>query len=168
MLKKVVIAKILTSHGVKGNVKLESYMDNPKDIFKYSNELYDSVGKKFAIKFVGTLKPNVFMASIDGINDMDTAKSFRNTELFVDMDLLPQIKDSETFYFNQLIGLNAKSINLNKNGIVSNVYDFGAGTIIEIKWEDEKIEETLPFNNDFIKEINIEKGYMVVESPKYF
>ena len=78
---------------------LESYMEKPKDIFNYSNNLYDKNNKKFKISFVGTVKPNIFITKIDGITDMDVAKSYRNTELYMDMDLLPDTNEDE-FYYN--------------------------------------------------------------------
>ena len=68
MSKKIVVAKILTSHGVKGFVKLESYMEKPKDIFNYCNDLFDKNNKQFKIKFIGTLKHNIFITQVEGIN----------------------------------------------------------------------------------------------------
>ena len=166
MSKNIVVAKILTSHGVKGFVKLESYMEKPKDIFNYADDLYDVNNKKFKIKFVGTAKPNVFIAKIDGIDDMDVAKSYRNTELYMDMDLLPETGEDE-FYYNELIGLKAKSTDGKSKGVVVGVDDFGAGTVIEIKWDGEKLEESLPFVDDYFKEIDVESGYLVVDRPEY-
>ena len=83
MSKNIVIAKILTSHGVKGNVKLESYMEKPKDIFKYSDKLFDINGKQFIIKFIGTIKENVFITKVDCIDTVECARSYRNAELYI-------------------------------------------------------------------------------------
>lgn len=166
MSKNIVVAKILTSHGVKGYVKLESYMEKPKDIFKYSNDLYDINNKKFKINFIGTIKPDIFIAKIDGIDDMDVAKSYRNTELYMDIDLLPETDDGE-YYYNELIGMKVKSADGKYNGVIANIDDFGAGVVVEIKWDDEKMEESLPFVEEYFKEINIEDGFVVVERPEY-
>ncbi len=153
MSKNIVVAKILTSHGVKGFVKLESYMEKPRDIFNYSDNLYDANNKKFKINFVGTAKPNIFITKVDGIDDMDVAKSYRNTELYMDMDLLPDAGEDE-FYYNELIGLKARSTNGKSEGVVVGVDDFGAGTVVEIKWDGEKMEESLPFVDEYFKEIH--------------
>jgi len=166
MSKSIVVAKILTSHGVRGYVKLESYMEYPKDIFNYSDALYDINNRKFKIDFIGTIKYNVFIAKIDGVNDMDLAKSFKNTELYIDINLLPKTSDDE-FYYNELIGLNAKSIDKKCSGIVVSVDDFGAGTVVEIKWDNEKMTESIPFINEYFKEVNSTEGYLIVERPKY-
>ena len=166
MSKKIVIAKVLTSHGVKGFVKLESYMEKPKDIFNYSNVLYDKHNKQFKIKFIGTIKPNVFITQIDGISSPEVAKSWRNTELYIDINLLPKIDDE--FYYNELIGMKVVSSNSNSRGKIIGIDDYGAGTVVEIKWQNEKMPEVLPFTEDYFKEINVEKGYIIVERPEYF
>ena len=166
MSKSIVVAKILTSHGVKGYVKLESYMEKPKDIFDYFDNLYDANNKKFNIKFIGTIKSNIFITQIYGIDSMDLAKSYRNTELYLDMDLLPKIKDDE-IYYNSLLGIKVESNDKKYIGEIIGIDDFGAGTVIEIKWEGEKIVEILPFVEDYFKEINLEDNYVVVERPEY-
>lgn len=165
MSKKIVVAKILTSHGVKGFVKLESYMEKPKDIFKYCNDLFDKNNKQFKIKFIGTLKPNIFITQVEGINSPEAAKSWRNTELYLDINLLPEIDDE--FYCEALIGLDVKSIDNKYYGKIIAIDDYGAGTVVEIKWQNEKMPEVLPFIEEYFKEINIEKGYIIIERPEY-
>lgn len=166
MEKNVVVAKILTTHGVKGFVKLESYMERPKDVFNYSDKLYDKNNKNVKIKFVGTSKPNVFITEIDGINDMDLAKSYKNVELYLNLKFLPETKSNE-FYFNELIGLKTKSINGKNIGEIVSVDDFGAGIVVEIKWENEKNTESLPFVKDYFKEINTREGFVIIDRPEY-
>ena len=166
MSKNIVIAKILTSHGVKGNVKLESYMEKPKDIFNYSDKLFDINGKQFIIKFIGTIKENVFITKVDCIDTVECARSYRNTELYIDIDLLPETNDEE-FYYNELIGLKTKSTDGKSEGIVVSVDNYGAGVVIEIKWDGEKSEESLPFIEDYFKEINVDDGYIIVNRPTY-
>lgn len=166
MSKNIVVAKILTSHGVKGFVKLESYMENFKDIFNYADDLHDINGKKFKISFVGTVKPNVFITKVDGVLDMDIAKNLRNTELYLDSSLLTK-NEKDGFYYNDLINLKVRSLDGKSTGIVKSVDDFGAGTVVEIKWEHEASEESLPFIKDYFKEINIIEGYIVIDRPQY-
>lgn len=166
MSKKIVVAKILTSHGVKGFVKMESYMDKPKDIFNYSDNLYDVNNKKFKVEFIGTAKPGVFITRVEDINSMESAKSYRNTELYVDINLLPENKD-DSFYFEELIGLEARSVDGKSKGTINSIDDFGAGVVVEVKWNGEKMEESIPFVEEYLKEINLEKGFILVERPDY-
>lgn len=166
MKKNIVVAKILTTHGVKGFVKLESYMEKPKDIFNYSDNLYNKNNEKVKISFIGTSKPNVFVAKIDGIEDMDLAKTYRNVELYIDLSLLPETKKDE-FYFNELIGLKAESLDNKSKGKIISVDDFGAGIVVEVEWENEKSLESIPFIKDYFKEVNTKDGYVIIERPEY-
>ncbi len=166
MSKKIVIAKILTAHGVKGFVKLESFMEKAKDIFNYSENLYSDNGKNFKIKFIGKSKDNVFITQVEGINSPEAAKSWRNTELYIDINLLPESEDGD-YYYNELIGLEANSTDNKSKGKIISVDDFGAGIVVEIKWDDEKMTETLPFIEDYFKEIDTKKGKILVERPEY-
>ena len=60
------------------------------------------------------------------------------------------------------------SSNNNSRGKIIGIDDYGAGTVVEIKWQNEKMPEVLPFTEDYFKEINVEKGYIIVERPEYF
>jgi len=166
MSKRIVVAKILTSFGVKGFVKLESYMEEPKDVFKYADDLCDSDGNRVETSFVGTIKPNVFITKISGVDDVDTAKKYRGMELFLDMDLLPKTQSNE-FYYDELINLQAKSIDDKHRGVLISINDYGAGVVVDVKWDDEDLEESIPFTEDYFKEINPKEGYVLIERPKY-
>ncbi len=166
MSKNIVVAKILTSHGIKGFVKLESYMEKPKDIFNYYDKLFDINGKQFKIKFIGTVRDNVFIVKVEGIDSVECAKSYRNTELYMDINLLPETNEDE-FYYNELIGLKAKSLDGKYEGTIVSVDDYGAGVVIEIKWNNEKMEEILPFTYDYFKEVNLNDGIIIVDRPNY-
>jgi 16S rRNA processing protein RimM len=159
-MSKIIVAKILTSHGIKGYVKLESYAEHPKDVFNY--QLFDANNKEYKTKFVGTLKENVFIAAIEGITNPEVAKEYRNTELFMEAD------DDEIF-LTELLGIEVRVLNdafaIKQLGKIVSVDDYGAGTIIEIEWEGEKQSESIPFTEDYFKEIT--KEYLVVERPQY-
>ena len=92
-----------------------------------------------------------------------------NTELFINRDELANTKDNE-FYYVDLIGLDAISTNKNKLGKVVNIYDFGAGTMIEVKFDKfiKKYDElqTFLFVDEIIPEVNIKDGYLVINIPE--
>jgi 16S rRNA processing protein RimM len=155
-MSTIVVAKMLTSHGIAGNVKLESYTENPKDVFNY--ELFDVNNKKYNIKFIGTLKPNVFIVNIEGITTPEQAKEYRNTELFT-------ILTDDEVYFDELIGMEVRTTDSLSKGKIVSINNYGAGDIIEIRWDGERNPESLPFIDEYFKEVT--KEYVVVERPQY-
>ena len=167
MSKKIIIAKILTSFGVDGSVKLESFTEKPKDVFNYSNDLYDKNNKNYKITFIKKYRNNVFISKIDGINDMETAKILNNIELYIDIDLLPTINEKDTYYYEELLGLNVKTVDNKCFGKIVNINNYGAGIIVDIKWDNEKVEESIPFIDDFFKKIDIKDKIVIIERPTY-
>ena len=156
----VLIGKILTSHGLNGNVKVESYCEEPQDIFSYN--ICSKNGESMPCKQVGkTSNPNIFLVKFDKINSIDEAKEYKNFELFIKREDLEDLNDNQ-FYVNDLIGM--KVVADNKEGIVDSSYNYGAGDVIEVKWNDGKME-SIPFNDNYIK--NIENNTIHIELPTY-
>ena len=186
--KLIKVANILDAHGIKGEVKLLSFVENP-DFFKINSVLTDSTGKKtFTIKITGTVK-NALIVKIDGVNDRNTAELLKNTALFAPSSTLPSLADDE-FYHSELIGLEARSENgenydvrssatqaapLNgasprcarpKIGTVTAIHNYGAGDIVEITTISGE-SEMLPLTTPWVGEINIKQGFITVTLAEY-
>ena len=65
-------------------------------------------------------------------------------------------------YFSQCRSVDDK----NKKGIISNVANYGAGDILEVQWNDKKLE-SFPFTNDFVETVDFENNLVKVKSQKY-
>lgn len=160
--KLVKIAVIADAHGIKGEVKLRSFVEDD-DLL--AADLLDSTGKKhFSLKITGKVKDSV-IARIDGVSDRNAAEALKGTELFLPESEFPELEEGEV-YHNQLIGLEARSPDGEKIGVVSEISNYGAGDIIEITTESGE-SEMLPFAEPWIGEINIEGGFMIVILPDY-
>ena len=102
MDKLILIGKILATHGLNGNVKLESFCENPQDIFGYT--LYNNKGEAMPCKQVGkTSNPTIFLVKFDNINSIDEAKEYKNFEIFIKRKDLKEL-DKNQFYISDLIG----------------------------------------------------------------
>ena len=127
--KKILVGKIVAFQGVRGDVRVQTYTATPAD-FRDLKILSD----KFAtedFKFVRALpNSNVIIAHIRGFEDRTSAEVLRGTELFINRESLPNLKDDE-YYQTDLIGFNVvrdgKTI-----GKVDGFQNFGAGDIIEL------------------------------------
>ncbi len=146
-MNKFLIGKILTTHNLNGNVKLLSFTEEPEQIFQYN--LYDKDDNLMKCKKVGlTSKKNVFLAKFKGIDSIEEARNYRNFEY--------------ELYINDLIGMEVNGDG--KIGKIENLYNYGASDVIEIRWDDDKLE-SIPFNDDFIKDIK--DGIVYINLPKY-
>lgn len=121
---KILVGKIVAAQGLKGEVRVQTFTENPSDFINL-NIISDGLdGKK--IKFVRALPgSDVIILRVDGIDNRDGAESLRGTELFVNRSDLPALKDDE-YYQADLIGMK-----FYENTVIA-VQNFGAGDILEL------------------------------------
>ncbi len=162
--KLIKVAAIVGAHGIKGEVKLRSFLENV-DLFNDIGKFCDSTGNKiFSIKITGEVK-DAIIAKIEGVNDRNSAELLKGTELFVPASSLP-IPDDGEFYHSQLIGLEVRLENGKKIGKTTAIHNYGAGDIVEITMDSGDLE-MLPLAEPWVDEINIDQGFIVVELAEY-
>ncbi|MBP7710428.1 MAG: 16S rRNA processing protein RimM [Rickettsiales bacterium] len=172
-MKKILIAKVNSVFGIKGEIKLIVFSDNPHKIEKYS--LFDAEGNSVKIKItnknktvIGTSSGNpILIAKIDGVNDRNAAELLRGQEFFVAREELDELDENE-FYYADLIGMDVVDMASKKIGTVLNVLDLGAGGIIEIKFNKTPLEkiDNFPFKNEFFPEVNLKENFVRFDAPE--
>ena len=127
--KKILVGKIVAPQGIRGEVRVQTFTDTPADFQKLN--VKSSKFNDGDFKFVRAV-PNstVIIAKVNGINDRNTAETLRGTELFIERDTLPDLKENE-YYQADLIGFEVVR-NEQKIGIVDCFQNYGAGDIIEL------------------------------------
>ena len=165
MKEKVCVGKIIVPHGIRGLVKVQSFTENLEDLFSFKKICNKDFTKQFKIVRQGVAKER-FICQVDGIDTVELAEDLRNVELYVERNEFPGIEKGQ-YYYHDLLNLKVKVVNSDKIGKVVNIDNYGAGEILEISWNDnEKDTDTIPLNEDFVKEINLEKEYLIVLLPE--
>lgn len=124
------VAIIVGAHGVHGAVKVKSFTQNPED-FSIYGPLLDADGKVFLTpKNPRPVGKHFAMRSAE-ITTREQAIAFKGTQLFVPRDVLPEPEEDE-FYYTDLVGLEVKTTDGKRLGVISGVHDFGAGVMLEI------------------------------------
>ncbi len=162
--RRVLVGRFGAAHGVKGELRLQSFTAEPKAIASYG-PLSDASGvRRYALRSLRHLKDNLFVARIEGVNDRTSAERLTNIELYVPRAALPRA-DEDEFYLADLIGLAVLDETRAPIGRIKDVLDFGGGDILEVA--PEKGGETLlfPFTRDIVPEIDVEGGFVVVRPP---
>lgn len=126
--KKILIGKIVAPQGIRGEFRVQSFAENPKDFQKLRIICNKCESNKF--HFVRAVKQDVVIAKIDGFDDRNAVETLRGTELFVERNSLPKLKDGE-YYQTDLIGFDVVRDG-KKIGVVDGFQNFGAGDIIEL------------------------------------
>ena len=163
--RKILIAKILTAHGIKGFVKLRVFLEDPYDISEYE-PIRDTKGNSYKIKLKNPIKGD-WIAEIEGVSDRNHSETLRGIELFIDRAQLPETDDGEV-YIEDIIGSKAIDRDGHKLGEVIDFQNFGAGDLIEIKPVNGGKTYYLPMVEPYVGEIDIENHTVVIEPAEEF
>ncbi len=153
--------KIIGAHGIRGGMKVYSYLETPQNFEKYKKFFIDKTPVTLELNFV---KDKVAVIDIEGIRKREIAETYIGKEIYILKSELPALTKDE-FYYSELIGLKIIE-NGKETGVISDIQDFGAGEIFEIEFKDDRKTKLIIFNKTNFPEINKEKGYVVLNTPE--
>lgn len=148
--------------GLKGEIRLKSYTDDPAAIAGYS-PLMARDGRLFTITDVREAN-EVVVVRVKGVSDRNAAEALTNIELFVPRDRLGETEDEDEFFHADLIGLRAETAAGAVIGTVAALYDFGAGDMIEVRPLRGK-PLVYPFTRAVVPVVDLSGGRIVVAPP---
>jgi 16S rRNA processing protein RimM len=161
---RICVARIGAAHGVRGEVKLWSFTEDPAAVAHYGPLETQDGTRCFEIEALRAAKDH-FVARIAGVNDRDAAEKLRNIELYIPRARLPKIEEADTFYHADLVGLDAVAPDGTRVGTVHALHNFGAGDIIEIAPAGGGDPLMLPFNETTVPKIDVAARQIVVVPP---
>jgi 16S rRNA processing protein RimM len=157
----VLMATIGGAQGLRGEVRARAYTSDPSALGDYGN-LQTLDGRSFEILEIRQAK-NVVIVRFRGINDREAAEALNGLELYVDRDNLPDDElDEDEFFYADLEGLEAVDDTGTGYGVVSGVYDFGAGDLLELKGPGKR-PVLIPFSEAAVLEIDLERGKILID-----
>ncbi len=164
MANRICVARIGAAHGVRGEVKLWSFTEDPAAVAHYGPLETQDGTRCFEIEALRAAKDH-FVARIAGVSDRDAAEKLRNIELYIPRARLPKIEETDTFYHADLVGLDAVTPDGARVGTVHALHNFGAGDIIEIAPAGGGDPLMLPFNETTVPKIDVAARQIVVMPP---
>lgn len=162
--KRVLVGEIATAHGIKGLVKIRSYVDDENLLQNGPLYTAESGEQTIKLKLKNAIKSD-WLAEVDGVPDRNAAEELRGTQLYIDRDQLPDADDGE-YYIDDLIGLKVIDSNKNEIGAIIAVDNFGASDLLDIKPAQGGASFYLPYTDETVIEIDIEGGTIIVEIPE--
>jgi 16S rRNA processing protein RimM len=159
------VAQIGTAHGLRGEVRLHAFTEDPMAIASYGPLETEDQSRSFAVAALRPAK-NHLVARLAGIDDRNAADALRNVKLYVPRERLPQPPDEETFYHADLIGLAVEGADGSLLGTVVTLHNFGAGDLLEIARTNTGATVLLPFTKAVVPVIDLKRGRLVVNPPE--
>jgi 16S rRNA processing protein RimM len=164
MVERILVGAIAGAHGVRGQVRIKSFTDDPAAVAAYGPVSDESGQRRFDLVVVGQTKGGVIVR-IDGVVDRTAAEALRGLRLYVERTALPPTNPDE-YYRVDLIGLAAELADGTPYGRITNVDDYGAGDILEIERPD-GTTELLPFSDRVVPKVDMTARRVVVDPPVY-
>jgi 16S rRNA processing protein RimM len=159
----LLLGEIGAAQGLKGEVRLRSYTEEPQAIARYG-PLHDETGRAFEIESVRAT-PKALIARIKGVTTREAAEALNHTKLYVERARLPA-RQEEEWYHADLIGLAAVDRDGKTIGAVVAVHNFGAGDLIEVKPDAGDTTVLVPFTRETVPEVDVEGGRLVLTPPE--
>ncbi|MBI3440591.1 MAG: 16S rRNA processing protein RimM [Proteobacteria bacterium] len=159
----ICMAEIVGVHGVRGIMKVKVFSDTPEDLMDYM-PLCDAAGKR-TFEFL-TFQPhkNIYLVTMSGVNDRDAAGKLRGTKLYMPRRNLPALKDKNTYYHADLLGLTAVDAGGAVIGQIIQVANFGAGDLLEIR-PLTGASYFVPFTKTVVPKVDLKKKQATVIVP---
>ena len=159
----VCLGRILGAHGIKGDVRIESFCANPEAVASYG-PLVTENGRRELVLSVSTAAGHKLVAAIEGVDTRDQAESLKGACLYVGRDRFPEPGEDE-HYVADLVGLRAVDPTRHELGTVVAVQNYGAGDILEIRTPSSARTILLPFTKDTVLSIDQGAGQIVIDPP---
>jgi 16S rRNA processing protein RimM len=158
----ILVGRVAGAFGVKGEVRITSYTDDPATLVRY-RELLREDGLPGLTLTAGRPHKGALVARAKEVATREDAEALRGLQLYVPRASLPA-PDEDEFYLADLIGLRVVDPEGGEIGHIKNVQNFGAGDLLEVAppsgptwW--------LPFTREAVPEVRIGDGVVVAVKP---
>lgn len=153
---------ISSAYGLGGQVAIKSFTDPAHNIMQYN--LKNSAREHIQLYLVKTLNKQKMICRIDKIQTRTEAEQKVGTALYVYKHELIEIKDASEYYIVDLIGVPVKNKAGSTIGKICNVYNYGAGDIIEVEYDDCK-NVMYPFTKEIFPTVT--KDFVILIPPNF-
>lgn len=147
------IAKIINTHGIKGDLKLNVYTDFIEDRFEAGSIIY--IGEKHIKEKVDSYRfhKNALLLKLEGKADINLVEKYKNMEIYKSSDDIKEL--DEGYYFSDLKDLDVYC----EDKLVGKVMYMEEGvTCNYLRVKTKENEVLIPYiENVFIEKVDLDK-----------
>lgn len=148
----IVVAQITGAFGVRGEVRVRSFTDDPEACFTYG-PLTDAQGTVVLTPVRHRVLNDLFGVTTKETRQREEWEAMRGTLLHASREALPEADEGEV-YVADLIGARVVHVDGRELGEVKSVQNFGAGELLEIR-PPQGPTYLLPFTEENFPELDI-------------
>jgi 16S rRNA processing protein RimM len=159
------IGKIINTHGVRGEVKIDPWCDAPED-FRGIERIYLADKTEFTVSNPRIINGKFILCSLSGIKTVEDAVKYKNKVVFAKREDIHVPEDAVLIC--DIIGLPVIDQNTGKiYGTLTDVLQYTCQEVYEITGED-GTKTLIPNVPAFIAERDTEKGIFITPIEGFF
>lgn len=159
------VAKIVNTHGIRGELKLLSQTDFPDIRFRKGNTLVllDPTGQQEKEMTVEASRPskNVWLVKFKELPDIAAAEPYKGWSIKVREEQLLELEDGE-YYHHEIIGCVVVTSEGEELGVVSEILSPGANDVWVVERKKDK-PLLIPYIDDVVLDVSVPEKRITVE-----
>lgn len=146
--------KIVNTHGVKGEVKIQVWLDSPEFLKKFKTVYIDNKAVKL---LSGRVHKGFMIAVLEGVEDVNSAMSLKNKTVYIDRRDAKLPKGA--YFLQDIIGAEVVSEDGAVVGTLEDILETPASQIYVVRGETEHL---IPAVDEFILSVDAENAVVTV------
>lgn len=158
------VGKIVSTHGLKGDVKVEPWCDDGNFLCEFKTLYFDANGVEKVKILSAKVHKNIVLMKFFGVDSIEQAELLRGKILFMDRNDI-NLPSGEHF-IQDILGLNVFDVDTNFcYGKVTDVLKTGANDVYQITDAKNK-NYLIPVIKDVVCEVDVDNNFMKIRPLK--
>ena len=163
MKEYLLVCKVLKPVGLKGDLKVYTYTTFKDIRYKKGSKLFYKNGEDYielTVKSFYSKGGNLDVISFKDLDEIDKVNFLLGKEIYALKD--DSLLNENEFYYSDLTDLKVIDEDNNELGKVTSIEEFPAQITLKIQKNSAKSHFFVPFNDFFVKEVNIKDGFIKI------
>ncbi len=155
------IGQIVNTHGLRGDLKVMPWCDDPEIFDELAYVVIDGV--EFDIE-KSRMQKNMVLLKLEGIDHINDAEKYRNKVLTIPREELGELPEG-TYYICDLLGCSVETVDGKNLGKVCDIIKTGSNDVYVVE-DDSKKQVLIPVIDEVVKSVDIEGKQIIIEPLK--
>jgi 16S rRNA processing protein RimM len=161
----VAVGRIGPARGVRGDVFVEPFTDDPQDRFAVGSVLRTepAAAGPLTVEALNLSGPKMVL-HFEGVTDRGEAEALRGVRLVIPASERPPIEDPDEFYASDLVGLVTRTVDGVALGPIRDVIDIAGADYLVL--DVDGVERLVPFVAAVVPTVNVADGFIEIDPPE--
>ncbi|MDV7687377.1 ribosome maturation factor RimM [Oenococcus oeni] len=158
-MKELRIGRVINTHGIAGELKIDFNTDFPEQRFAKNSELLIA-GEKLVVQSSRPFK-QFWLVKFSDHENINLVEKYKGEDIFINERKEPRLSEGE-FLVSQIIGLKVIDEKGNSIGKIADSFHTGANDVWTIKKSNGK-EILIPYIDQVVKKVDLQTSTVTIE-----